>query len=66
MRRKFFVLIAKNSLIIHGRVFDTDTEQQRAFTDECIDHGIEPVEENFEDGFVALEDGTTIYLSVSV
>lgn len=45
------------------RMFNDQADAQAEFTQECDEHGVEPTEENFNEGAMHLEDGTSIYLA---
>jgi len=55
--------VIKNNTINSAKIFKSAEELEEAFTKECSDHGVEPNEANFDDGYLELEDTTSINMT---
>ena len=54
------LVVIKNNVVDIAIVCKSAEQLEKRFTNECKSYGIEPVDYNFDDGYMQLEDGTSI------
>jgi len=62
---KFFVVVNRDGKVDSVELFDEQEAQELAFTKQCTDRGVEPDDGTFMDGFMELEEGTTICMGIT-
>lgn len=58
------ILIIISNNVVDNAIICTDAdEMENLFSDEILEHGIEPTDEDFDNGYFEFEDGSSVCMT---
>jgi hypothetical protein len=57
------LVVIKNNVVKSAVLYKSAEQLEKAFTEECFSYGVEPTDANFDNGYMELEDGTSINMT---
>jgi hypothetical protein len=59
----YLVVTIRENVVYEVQWASTSENMERLFHDECSKWGVEPTDVNYDDGYMELEDGTSICMT---